>query len=178
MDKTEFLQSLQQRFDENLHRHAEMEWADVLARLEKHPEKLNALMAMEETGGEPDVIGISVKSGEFLFVDCSKETPKGRRSICYDPAALAARKTHKPAHSAVGMAAEMGVRLLSESLYQQLQELEEFDLKTSSWLDTPEDIRTRGGALFGDRRFGRVFTYHNGAESYYGVRGFRAVLEV
>lgn len=178
METVEFLQSLQQRFEQNSHRHKGIAWANVLERLKRQPEKLKSLMAMEDTGGAPDVIGVSEKSGDILFVDCSKETPKGRRSICYDPAALASRKTHKPVHSAVGMAAEMGVRLLNEALYQQLQALEEFDLKTSSWLETPADIRALGGALFGDRRFGRVFTYHNGAESYYGVRGFRAVLEV
>lgn len=178
MEKTEFLQRLQRRFEQNLHRHHGIDWAEVFERLETNSEKLKSLMTMEDTGGEPDVIGISEKFGAYLFVDCSKETPKDRRSICYDPEALASRKTHKPHHSAVGMAKEMGVRLLSENLYQRLQELEEFDLKTSSWLDTPEDIRALGGALFGDRRFGRVFTYHNGAESYYGARGFRGVLEV
>lgn len=148
------------------------------ARLEAHPEKLPALYAMEETGGEPDVVGHDRMSGTFIFMDCSAESPQGRRSICYDRRGLESRKEHRPANSAVDMAAEMGIELLTEGQYRELQKLEDFDRKTSSWVLTPPAIRKLGGALFCDRRFDHVFTYHNGAQSYYGGRGFRGVLEV
>jgi|SRR5579875_1907625 len=172
------LQALKARFEKNMGRHRGMEWAEVQARLEGHPEKLWSLNAMEQTGGEPDVVGHDKKSGEFLFFDCSAESPKGRRSLCYDHEALQARKEFKPKDSAVNMAAAMGVELLTEEDYSELQKLGEFDLKTSSWLKTPSGVRTLGGAIFGDRRFDRVFVYHNGAESYYAGRGFRGALRV
>lgn len=176
--RIEILKELKDRFDKNTPRHKGINWSDVEAKLDAAPGKLWSLAEMQRTGGEPDVVGFEKKSGEFIFFDCSPETPKGRRSICYDPEALESRKEHKPKHSAVGMAAEMGIELLDEQQYAELQKLGEFDLKTSSWIDTPADVRSLGGALFGDRRFGRVFTYHNGAESYYGARGFRGVLKV
>ncbi|SCY78951.1 DUF4256 domain-containing protein [Flavobacterium caeni] len=169
---------LQQRFEKNRARHKGILWADVLAKLEKQPNKLYALDLMEETEGEPDVVGTDPTTGEFLFVDCAPESPKGRRSICYDMAALESRKEHKPKHSAVGMAEEMGIALLTEAQYRHLQQLGAFDLKTSSWIDTPDAIRKLGGALFCDRRFDHVFTYHNGAESYYAARGFRGLVKV
>ena len=172
------LDILKARFEKHMHRHKGLAWTDVQARLEAHPEKLRRLMAMEDSGGEPDVVGHDPKSGEYVFCDCSAESPTGRRSLCYDRAALDARKEAKPADSALDMAAAMGIALLSEEEYRALQQLGEFDLKTSSWLATPVDIRKLGGALFGDRRYGRVFTYHNGAQSYYAARGFRGVLKV
>lgn len=172
------LQVLETRFEKNKNRHPGISWADVLARLEKNPGKLWSLDEMEETGGEPDVTGFDKKTGEYIFYDCSAESPKGRRSICYDHAALESRKEHKPKHSAIGMAAEMGIEILTEEQYRELQEMGHFDLKTSSWVKTPEKIRKLGGALFCDRRFDHVFTYHNGAESYYAARGFRGSLRV
>ncbi|HEY8400658.1 MAG TPA: DUF4256 domain-containing protein [Cytophagaceae bacterium] len=174
----ELLKIVKTRFEKNMNRHKGIEWAKVQAKLEANPDKLWSLNEMEETGGEPDVVGYDKKKDEYLFFDCSAETPKGRRSICYDEQALESRKEHKPKHSAIGMAAEMGIEILSEEQYRELQKLGEFDLKTSSWVQTPADIRKLGGALFCDRRFGHVFLYHNGAESYYAVRGFRGVLRV
>ena len=176
--RDEILATLQERFEKNAKRHARIKWDDVRSRLEASPEKLWSLAEMERTGGEPDVIGYDKSSGEYTFCDCSAETPKGRRSVCYDREALNARKEHKPADSARNMADAMGIELLTEEQYRELQELGEFDTKTSSWLLTPADIRKRGGAIYGDRRYGRVFTYHNGAESYYAVRGFRGSLKV
>lgn len=159
-------------------RHKDLQWTEVRSRLESDPEKLWSLSEMERTGGEPDVTGQDAKTGEYLFYDCSAESPAGRRSVCYDGEALASRKKHKPANSAVGMATAMGAELLTEAQYRSLQELGEFDRKTSSWLLTPPEIRTRGGAIFGDYRYGNVWVYHNGAESYYRGRGFRCVLRV
>lgn len=168
-----------------MNRHKGIEWSKVQTKLEKSPEKLWSLHEMERTGGEPDVVGhdnVPVgkagKKGEYIFYDCSAETPKDRRSLCYDPKALKSRKEHKPKNSAVGMADEMGIALLSEKQYRELQQVGEFDTKTSSWISTPTNIRELGGAIFGDRRFGTVFIYHNGAESYYAGRGFRASLIV
>lgn len=155
-----------------------MEWAKVLARLEAHPEKLWPLNEMERTGGEPDVVGRDKKTAEIVFCDCSAESPKGRRSICYDREALEARKEFKPANNAMDMAAAIGIELLTEEEYRELQGLGEFDTKTSSWLKTPPEVRKLGGAIFGDRRYGRVFVYHNGADSYYAARGFRGALRV
>lgn len=172
------LNVLKTRFEKNMTRHKGLEWTTVQARLESHPEKLWSLHAMEETGGEPDVIGSDKKTGEYIFCDCAAESPKGRRSICYDHEALAARKAHKPANSAVEMAAEMGIELLTEEQYRELQALGKFDAKTSSWVKTPAAIRKHGGAIFCDYRYGHVFTYHNGAESYYAARGFRGLLKV
>ena len=163
-------------------RHKSIEWADVQAKLEKNPEKLWSLNEMEISGGEPDVVVLTAngnkKTGEYFFYDCAAESPKGRRSICYDHEALEARKEHKPANSAVEMAADMGIEILTEEQYRQLQELENFDTKTSSWIQTPADIRKLGGALFCDRRYNTIFVYHNGAESYYAARGFRGLLKV
>lgn len=159
-------------------RHEKLDWADVEARLEANPSKLWSLSEMEKTGGEPDVVARDKKTGEYVFYDCSAETPKGRRSVCYDGEALESRKEHKPKDSAMDMAEAMGIELLTEEQYRELQELGEFDLKTSSWLKTPSDVRKLGGALYGDRRYGRVFVYHNGAPSYYAVRGFRGSLTV
>ncbi|WP_291913556.1 DUF4256 domain-containing protein [Chitinophaga sp. CB10] len=172
------LHILQTRFEKNKSRHKGITWEEVQERLEAAPGKCWSLQQMEETGGEPDVIGRDKKTGEIIFCDCSVETPRERRNVCYDAEALAARKEHKPGDSAVAMAEAMGIRLLTEAEYRQLQELGEFDLKTSSWIDTPKEIRKLGGALFGDRRYDHVFVYHNGASSYYGVRGFRGVLMV
>ena len=169
---------IQSRFEKNMNRHEGIEWDKIQARLEKNPEKLWSLHQMEETGGEPDLIGYDKKSDKYIFCDCSPESPKGRRSVCYDPEALASRKEHKPRHSAVGMALEMGVSLTTEAQYLHLQQLGVFDTKTSSWIVAPPDVRKLGGGLFGDKRYGRVFIYHNGAESYYAARGFRVVLEV
>jgi len=174
----ELLSALKARFEQNKNRHKGLEWANVQAKLEASPEKLWSLYAMESTGGEPDVIGHDEKTGEYIFCDCSAESPKGRRSICYDHEALESRKEHKPENSAVEMAVDMGIELLTEAQYRELQQLGSFDLKTSSWVKTPSDIRALGGALFCDRRFGHVFVYHNGAESYYGARGFRGSLRV
>lgn len=169
---------LQSRFEKHKHRHRGVAWSDVQARLAADAGKLWSLGEMERTGGEPDVVGHDRASGLYILHDCSAESPKGRRSVCYDPEALQSRKEHKPGDSAIGMAASMGVDLLTEEEYRALQELGEFDLKTSSWVKTPADIRARGGALFCDRRYGQVFLYHNGAESYYAARGFRASLRV
>jgi hypothetical protein len=176
--REEILSTLEARFAKNKNRHAGIDWSKVKAKLEANPEKLRSLSEMEATGGEPDVIGQDRKTGEYIFVDCSVESPKGRRSFCYDREALDSRKENKPKNSAVDMATEMGIELLTEEQYRELQKLGEFDLKTSSWVQTPVDVRKLGGALFCDRRFGRVFTYHNGAESYYAARGFRGALKV
>ncbi|MFY7838856.1 MAG: DUF4256 domain-containing protein [Lacibacter sp.] len=172
------LSTLLKRFEKNSKRHKGIAWADVQKKLEAAPEKLWTLNQMEQTGGEPDVIGYDKKTGEYLFCDCSAETPKERRSICYDHEALEARKEHKPENSAVQMAEDMGVELLNEEQYRALQQLDEFDLKTSSWIVTPAPIRKLGGALFADRRYDHVFVYHNGAQSYYAARGFRGMLRV
>jgi hypothetical protein len=177
-EHTELLKLLKSRFEKNKQRHKGIDWDKVEAKLEKNPGKLWSLNAMEESGGEPDVVGYDKKTDEYIFYDCSAETPKGRRSICYDDEALASRKEHKPAGSAVGMAHEMGTEMLTEEEYHVLQKLGTFDTKTSSWLKTPAEIRKLKGAIFADYRFGRVFVYHNGAESYYGGRGFRSSLKV
>lgn len=174
----ELLQALQARFEQNMHRHAGMAWADVQARLESNAGALRSLQQMEATGGEPDVIGKAKDSGHIIFCDCSPESPTGRRSTCYDAEARASRKEHKPQSSAVEMAVAMGIELLTEEQYRELQKLGEFDTKTSSWIETPADVRALGGALFCDRRYGKVFVYHNGAQSYYGARGFRGLLRV
>jgi hypothetical protein len=170
--------ALQARFEKNRNRHEGLEWANVKARLQVHSEKLWSLNEMESTGGEPDVIGHDNQTGEYIFFDCSPETPKNRRSFCYDREALDSRKEAKPKNSAMDMAAAMGVELLTEEQYRELQRLGNFDTKTSSWLKTPADVRKLGGAIFGDRRFDRVFIYHNGAESYYAARAFRGSLRV
>lgn len=175
---SELIQLLKKRFEKNKNRHVTLDWSTVQARLEVHPDKLTSLFEMEATGGEPDVVGVDEQSGEFIFFDCSVESPKGRRSLCYDREALDARKEHKPASSAVEMAAAMGIQLLNEDDYRYLQQFGPFDSKTSSWLATPNDIRALDGAIFGDYRYGRVFIYHNGAQSYYAVRGFRGSLRV
>jgi hypothetical protein len=177
-ERKALLERLKSRFEENPKRHPGIDWAKVQARLEAAGPRLASLLAMEETGGEPDVIGHDRKTGELIFCDCSKESPKGRRSVCYDREALEKRKEHKPKDSAVAMAAAMGIELLTEKGYRELQELGEFDLATSSWIVTPADVRKLGGALFCDRRYGKVFVYHNGADSYYAARGFRATLRV
>jgi hypothetical protein len=169
---------LKARFENNMQRHKGLKWADVEARLEANPAKLWVLDKMEDTGGEPDLVGYDKATGEYVFYDCAPESPKGRRSICYDHSALEARKENKPANSALNMAEEMGFTILSEEQYRELQLLGTFDLKTSSWVETPADIRKLGGALFCDRRYDTVFTYHNGAESYYAARGFRGALRV
>jgi hypothetical protein len=174
----ELLGLLKSRFDKNRNRHAGIEWSKVQAKLISGPEKLWSLREMERTGGEPDVAGFDKKTGEYIFYDCSAESPKGRRSLCYDREALEARKEHKPENSAVDMAAAMGIGLLTEEQYRELQQLGQFDLKTSSWVRTPAAIRKLGGALFCDRRYDTVFVYHNGAESYYAARGFRGLLRV
>ncbi|NCS97337.1 MAG: DUF4256 domain-containing protein [Candidatus Pacebacteria bacterium] len=176
--KTELLRTLEVRFKKHMPRHATIKWADVQAKLEANEKKLWTLSEMERTGGEPDVVGFDTKSGEFIFFDCSEESPKGRRSLCYDSKALDERKEHKPKSSAQDMAAEMGIKLLTEAEYKQLQELGKFDLKTSSWIVTPPEIRKLGGALFADRRYDTVFIYHNGAISYYAARGFRGSVRV
>ncbi|KAF0822983.1 DUF4256 domain-containing protein [Cytobacillus firmus] len=176
--RDELLQTLKARFEKNTHRHEGLVWADVQAKLEANPEKLWSLNEMEETGGEPDVAGYDEKTGEYIFYDCAAESPKGRRSVCYDREALEARKKHKPENSVMDMAAAMGVELLTEQQYRELQELEAFDKKTSSWVQTPAHIRKLGGALFCDRRYDTVFVYHNGADSYYAARGFRGSLRV
>lgn len=176
--RAELLTTLQARFEQSMHRHKGLEWAAVQAKLEANADQLSSLHAMEETGGEPDVVGYDKKTGEFAFFDCSAETPEGRRNVCYDRAALNARKEFKPKNSAMDLAAAMGIEMLTEQQYRQLQELGEFDTKTSSWLHTPAEVRARGGAIFGDRRYDRVFVYHNGAQSYYQGRGFRGSLKV
>jgi hypothetical protein len=177
-ERDELLRSLKSRFDKNAHRHKGIPWEQVLARVQSVSGALKTLGQMEASGGEPDVIGQDSSTGQFLFCDCSAESPSGRRSLCYDGAALDARKENKPQGSAVQLAAEMGVELLSEEQYRALQQLGAFDSKTSSWIATPEEVRSLGGALFCDRRYGRVFVYHNGAQSYYAARGFRGLLRV
>lgn len=177
-ERETLLQTLKTRFEKNKQRHKGISWEDVQARLEAHPGKLWSLQQMEESGGEPDVIGKDKKTNEIIFCDCSPETPKERRNTCYDHAALEARKENKPGDSAIAMAEAMGITLLTEQEYHYLQELGAFDLKTSSWILTPEHIRKLGGAIFGDRRYDHVFIYHNGASSYYAARGFRGKLEV
>lgn len=172
------LELLADRFTTNRQRHKKISWDAVLNRLEASASALRSLAQMESTGGEPDVIGLDKATGMILFCDCSPESPVGRRSLCYDRAGLNSRKEHRPAGSAVEQALSMGVELLDEARYRELQDLGEFDLKTSSWIATPEDIRSLGGALFGDRRYGKVFVYHNGAQSYYAARGFRGLLRV
>lgn len=176
--RTELLGILRSRFGKNTSRHEELSWSDVQARLEAHAGKLWSLAEMERTGGEPDVVGYDKKTGEYIFYDCSPESPRGRRSLCYDREALKSRKEHKPKGSAVDMAAAMGIELLTEEEYRELQRLGTFDTKTSSWIKTPHEIRKLGGALFCDRRYNTVFVYHNGAESYYAARGFRGSLRV
>jgi len=174
----ELLSTLKTRFEKNMNRHKGVEWANVKAKLESNDEKLWSLNEMERTGGEPDVVGYDKKTAEYIFYDCSAESPKGRRSICYDREALEARKEHKPADSAINMATIMGIEILTEEQYRQLQQLGEFDTKTSSWVKTPANIRELGGALFCDRRYDTVFLYHNGAESYYAARGFRGSVKI
>ena len=174
----EILKTLKTRFEKNMNRHKSLAWAEVQAKLEANADKLWSLHEMDGTGGEPDVIGFDKKTGEYIFYDCAAETPKGRRSICYDREALDSRKENKPKDNAVGMASAMGIELLTEEQYRELQKLGEFDTKTSSWVKTPSPIRKLGGALFCDRRFDTVFLYHNGAESYYAGRGFRGWLRV
>lgn len=177
-ERDELLHALKARFEDNMQRHKGVSWSDVEAKLLKNADALKSLAAMEASGGEPDVIGQDKKTGQILFCDCAAQSPGGRRSLCYDRAALDARKANKPEGNAVEAATEMGVELLTEDEYRALQQLGEFDTKTSSWVQTPADVRKLGGALFCDRRFGRVFTYHNGAESYYAARGFRGMLRV
>ena len=174
----ELLGVLKSRFEKNMNRHPALEWANVQARLEANPEKVWSLHAMESTGGEPDVVGQDAKTGEYLFYDCSAESPKGRRSLCYDRQAWQARRENRPENTAMDVAAAMGVELLTEAQYRALQQLGEFDTKTSSWVKTPAEIRERGGAIFCDRRYNHVFVYHNGADSYYAARAFRGALRV
>ena len=176
--RKELLRALKARFEKNMNRHKGLEWAKVQAKLEANNEKLWSLNEMERSGGEPDVVGFDKKTGEYIFFDCSAESPKGRRSFCYDGEALQSRKEHKPENNAIDMAAAMGIELLTEEQYRELQQLGNFDAKTSSWVKTPSDIRKLGGAIFCDRRYGKVFVYHNGAESYYAARGFRGSLRV
>ena len=176
--RKELLLALKTRFEKNMDRHKGLEWAKVQAKLEANAEKLWSLSEMERTGGEPDVVGHDKKTGEYIFYDCSAESPKGRRSVCYDREALESRKEHKPENNALDMAAAMGIELLTEEQYRELQKLGDFDTKTSSWVKTPSDIRKLGGAIFCDRRYDTVFVYHNGAESYYAARGFRGSLRV
>ena len=176
--REELLVVLQARFEKNLNRHKGLEWAKVRARVEANPEKLWSLHEMERTGGEPDVVGYDKKTGEYIFYDCSAESPAGRRSVCYDREALESRKEHKPKNSAVDMATAMGIELLTEEQYRELQKFGEFDTKTSSWVQTPAAIRKLGGAIFCDRRYDTIFVYHNGAESYYAARAFRGALRV
>jgi hypothetical protein len=177
-DQIALIKLLKTRFEKNNKRHAKVEWAQVQARLDADPDKLKVLFAMETTGGEPDVVGVDEQSGEIIFFDCVAESPKGRRSLCYDRQALDARKEHKPASSALDMAAAIGIQLLNEDEYRYLQQFGPIDCKTSSWLATPRDIRALDGAIFADFRYGRVFVYHNGAQSYYAARGFRGSLRV
>jgi hypothetical protein len=174
----EILAALEIRFEKHMNRHKGLDWAKVRAKLEASPEKLLSLSEMEKTGGEPDVVAFDKTTGEYIFHDCSEESPAGRRSVCYDREGLESRKEHRPANSAIDMASAMGVELLTEEQYRELQNLGPFDRKTSSWLKTPAEIRKLGGAIFGDFRFGRVFVYHNGAQSYYGARAFRGSLRV
>jgi hypothetical protein len=174
----ELLRTLKARFEKNMHRHKGLEWAKVQVRLEANTEKLWSLNEMESTGGEPDVVGHDKKTGEYTFCDCSAESPEGRRNVCYDREAMELRKEHKPENNAIDMAAAMGIEILTEEEYRELQKLGNFDMKTSSWVKTPSEIRKLGGALFCDRRYDTVFVYHNGAESYYAARGFRCLLRV
>jgi hypothetical protein len=176
--RDELLRTLKARFEKNMNRHKGLEWAKVLTKLKANTKKLWSLNEMESTGGEPDVVAHNKKTGEYIFYDCSAESPKGRRSVCYDGEALASRKEHKPKNNAIDMAAAMGVELLTEEQYRELQKLGNFDTKTSSWVQTSTDIRELGGALFCDRRYNHVFVYHNGAESYYGARAFRGSLRI
>ncbi|MBP1156874.1 MULTISPECIES: DUF4256 domain-containing protein [unclassified Paenibacillus] len=176
--REELLRTLKARFEKNLNRHKGLEWAELQARLEANIAKLWSLNEMERTGGEPDVVGYDNKTGEYIFYDCSAESPKGRRSVCYDREALESRKEHKPDNNAIDMAADMGIELLTEEQYRELQQHGNFDMKTSSWVQTPARIRRLGGALFCDRRYDTVFVYHNGAESYYAARGFRGSLRI
>ena len=177
-EREELLKTLKARFEKNMGRHKGLEWAKVQAKLEANPKKLWSLGEMEKTGGEPDVVGQDKKTSEYIFFDCSAESPKGRRSVCYDHEALEARKEHKPKDSAINMAAAMGIEILTEDEYRELQRLGDFDTKTSSWVKTPSDIRKLGGAIFCDQRYNQVFKYHNGAESYYGARAFRGSLRI
>jgi len=176
--KEAFLSTLKTRFEKNMTRHKEFSWQKVRERLEANPEKMWSLYAMENSGGEPDVTGYESATGEFFFIDCSAESPAGRRNVCYDRQALESRKENKPGNNAMDMAAAMGIEILNEAQYRELQKLGNFDSKTSSWIQTPADIRKLGGALFADRRYGHIFVYHNGASSYYGARGFRGLLRV
>lgn len=177
-ERDELIGILKARFEKNRNRHNKLEWAEIQIRLEARPDKLWSLNEMERTGGEPDVVGRDKNTGEYIFYDCSAESPKGRRSLCYDREALEARKEHKPENNAMALAAEMGIELLTEEQYRELQQLGEFDTKTSSWVQTPSAIRKKGGSLFCDRRYNHVFVYHNGADSYYAARGFRGCLSV
>ena len=177
-EREELLTALKSRFEKYMSRHQGLRWAEIQAKLEANTDKLSPLFEMETTGGQPDVVGRDKETGEYRFYDCSAETPQGRRSVCYDREALEARKEHKPKNSAVDMAAAMGIEMLTAEQYRELQNLGNFDTKTSSWLNTPSDIRRLGGAIFGDRRYNHVFVYHNGAESYYAGRGFRGLLKV
>jgi hypothetical protein len=176
--RQELLRVLKTRFEKNMNRHKGLDWTEVQAKLDANPEKLWSLGEMERTGGDPDVVGRDKKTGEYIFYDCSPESPRGRRSVCYDREAWESRKEHKPKDSALEMAADMGIEILTEEQYRDLQKLGKFDTKTSSWIKTPSDIRKLGGAIFADFRFGHVFVYHNGAESYYAARGFRGSLRV
>ncbi len=176
--REELLRALKARFEKNMNRHKSLEWTKVQAKLDAYAEKLWSLNEMETTGGEPDVVGHDEKTGQYIFYDCSAESPKGRRSVCYDREGLESRKEHKPENSAIDMAAAMGIELLTEEQYRDLQKLGNFDTKTSSWLKTSSDIRKLGGAIFADFRYGNVFVYHNGAESYYAARAFRGALRV
>ena len=176
--REELLRALKARFEKNMNRHKGLEWANVQAKLEANTEKLWSLNEMERTGGEPDVVGHDAKTGEYIFYDCSAESPNGRRSVCYDREGQESRKEYKPENNAIDMAADMGIELLTEEQYRELQKLGNFDMKTSSWVKTPSDIRKLGGAIFADRRYDHVFVYHNGAESYYAARGFRGSIRV
>jgi hypothetical protein len=176
--REELLRALKARFEKNKRRHQGLEWAKVQAKLESKAGKLRSLHEMERTGGEPDVVGYDEKTGEYIFYDCSVESPKGRRSLCYDREGLESRKEHQPESNAIDMAAAMGIELLTEEQYRELQTLGDFDTKTSTWVKTPSDVRALGGALFADRRYGKVFVYHNGASAYFGARGFRGSLRV
>jgi len=179
VEQTEvLLMILKKRFEANMHRHQGLNWVDIEGQLKQLPEKLWSLNQMEETGGEPDIVSFESKPSQIIFYDCVLETPKGRRSLCYDREALESRKEHKPENNIIDVVEVMGVELLTEEQYKQLQSVEHFDLKTSSWVKTPDDIREKGGAIFCDRRYGRVFTYHNGAQSYYSTRGFRSLLKI
>ena len=177
-ESEQILEVLKTRFEKNMSRHKGIEWAKVRGRIDANPDKLWSLNEMERTGGEPDVVGHDKKTGAFVFYDCAPETPKDRRSVCYDRQALDSRKEHKPKNSAMDLAAEMGIQVLTEEQYYELQKLGRFDTKTSSWLESPAEVRKLGGAIFGDRRYDRVFIYHNGAESYYAGRGFRGALSI